>query len=215
MKTFLFGCLLFIIGLFLCVTLIFAQQQEARMMQGVIGGGVPAAGGACTTYESYLSTSDDSVWMNAEGKTYVGQLWKPTAGVSVCQVDFKLTKQGDISALAYNVKIWTLVDGDPQKNLLGCIGTSDNSVPGSNSWAGTVVSFTFSTSVNLTLNTFYAITISRTDAGWHDTNFIRLHYYATATAPFADAGEQVSQYDSSQVIQVSAAWTSYINIYTQ
>ncbi len=79
MKTFLcrLGILLFIIGLFLCVTLIFAQQQEARMSIAVIGGGVPAGGGSIGTIVHDL-----------EGELTAGYIYHS---------DFTTTTAGDVT----------------------------------------------------------------------------------------------------------------------
>ncbi len=49
--------LIFLLLLLLFATPCFGQQQEARVMQGVIGGGVPAGAGGCTTDQIVLNTN--------------------------------------------------------------------------------------------------------------------------------------------------------------
>ncbi len=106
-----------ILGLILCVTLALSQEQVARMSLGVVGGGVPAAGGPC-------STSNDSLLVDYLGTSvaysfHVYQAVKFTLGATTTLTEYigrvcKETGTGNTT-----LSIWTDNANKPGTTITG------------------------------------------------------------------------------------------------
>ncbi len=158
MKTFLLGISLGILGLILCVSLALSQDQVARMNVGVVGGGVPAAGGGCseTPFDSNGSSIINITSIGEPATYFVGQLYTMGSARTVCRLDFYIYNlTGDISAQTFNAKIYTL-NGNALDSLQG---TSD-SVSGGDITADTWEPFVFSTPVSLSNGVAYAFVLT-------------------------------------------------------
>lgn len=119
-----------------------------------------AAGGACSTVHAQNASAHSSYVAISSGVNsyFVGEgQYDPGANISVCKVDWILTKDsGDISAKTFNCVIYAMSGNDFTGAVLG---TSDN-VTGVNAWSDTTVSFTFSSPVAISSGGSYAIAIT-------------------------------------------------------
>ncbi len=130
-------------------------------------------GGSCqgTAGQSWTSASGADNSGDVAGNEISGVWFTNVSAVTICRVDYKLTKKvGSITGKTYNVKFYSYSGGTSLGTLLG---TSDN-VTGSDAWNATQVTFTFTTKPNLSANTRYAVVV--TTGAYDASNYAGVHY---------------------------------------
>jgi hypothetical protein len=148
-------------------------SQEVIVAKKKSGGSPSCSVGEDSTSGEYQSMF--SIGTSA-GNYYAGQYewYDDTTARCVCKVTFTLTAQGSITGKTYVARIWSL-SGTSLDTQQG----ASTGVTGSNSWSATDVDFTFSTCVNISASTYYAITLD--NGGDDDTNYVQFTHVDGST----------------------------------
>jgi hypothetical protein len=148
----------------LLLAVIFTVSADRRRLLGVRN----VAAASCNTVHEQNSSGNSGSYNigSVDANYYAGQtVWDPAASISVCRLDFNLTKSaGSITGFSYAAQIYTL-SGTALNTLLA---TSD-SVTGSDAWSATTVTFSFSSPPALSSGTQYALVVTRN--GFDGSNY--------------------------------------------
>lgn len=161
--------------------LIYGSSSTTGVSFGAEVPGIVAAPTCSATPDLSQSSHYDYHWVgDTTSDSYSGFYFRDTVSRSICKVSFSLSKEGGlINTYTYTAQVWTT-----SGNNLSAVVTNGTStgITGRNSWAHTLVTFTFPTPPSLTANTLYAIVVTCNTV--NRSNFVDVDYYnAAPTSP--------------------------------
>lgn len=152
-----------------------ASAKTINGLDNTSGGGSPTL-----LYDGINSTGEGQWDFQDQNSHYYSGNYNFTvsANCTVTEIKFKLSKiNGSITGLTYFAAVYNMSGN----NLGTVVGTSDG-VTGSDSWAKTTVSFTFSTPASLTTSGTYAVLVY-TSGTIGTTNYAATWYTTPTVIP--------------------------------